>query len=155
MDPTNRPGYVRLYSMALVGADGQSICKWTPESLETSRSNQLQFVRARGDDEQGLLLVNEGDDPWFEPPVEVEQLRRLRDGGALQLEISWPQSPDSFAVIDRLLGRDGHAVLRAEVEDLRTELREARDRLERINRSLTFRLIRPLHALFNRLRGSS
>ena len=43
--------------------------------------------------------------------------------------------------------------LRAEVDSLRAQLDTERQTMARINRSLTFRLASPLHALANRLRG--
>ncbi|MCU1279810.1 MAG: glycosyl transferase family 2 [bacterium] len=170
-DPTNRPGYLRLYSMGLFSAAGDCVWRWAAtNALDPPRSNQLQLVRDA--DDEGLLLVCEGDDPWFELPLQAEPLSSLRGGCALEVELSWPQSSDSFVVIERLLGRDRqpgrvgeltrlNADMRAhirtlsvEIKDLQGQLRSARESLARIHRSLTFRIGRPFHAIVNRLRGS-
>ncbi len=171
LDPTNRPGYLRVYGMTLFSTDGECIWKWDPaRPVELVRKNQLDVVRDDGGD--GVLFVAEGDDPWLELPVRADELARLRGGGSLEVELAWPQSSDSLVVIQRMLGRDGKPgrldelarlnsdmrahirTLSAEIKELQAQLREARTTIDAINRSLTFRLGRPLHAIVNRLRGS-
>ncbi|MGZ3441120.1 MAG: class I SAM-dependent methyltransferase [Polyangia bacterium] len=167
LDPTNRPGYLRLYTMALYDANDECVWKWDEsKSLDKFHSNQLLFIR----DDDGVLLVAEGDDPWFELPVWTDQLKALRGGGALEVELSWPQSPDSFVVIKSLLARKDEPervteltrlnadlrshirTLNVEIKELQAQLRAARESLARIHQSLTFRFGKPLHAIVNLLR---
>ncbi|HEX9102209.1 MAG TPA: glycosyl transferase, partial [Polyangia bacterium] len=169
LDPTNRPGFLRVFGMSLFAANGECVWRWDlASSLDRARGHELQFVRDAAD--EGVLFVCEGDDPWLELPVAVEELAPLRGGGALELELSWPQSPDSYAVIRRLLGHDqptgrvaeltrlngdmrAHIrTLSVEIKELQTQLRAARAMLAEINQSLTFRLGRPLHKIVNLLR---
>jgi hypothetical protein len=169
LDPTNRPGYLRLYAMTLSAANGERVWHWDGDKpLELARTNQLQLVH--GEEGDGVLLVCEGDDPWFELPIPSAQLASLRGGGALAVELSWPQSADSHLVIRRLIGRGGepgrvaeltrlNADMRAhirtlsvEIEEQQKQLRAARAQLAQINRSFTFRVGRPFHAIVNRLR---
>jgi hypothetical protein len=170
LDPTNRPGYVRLYGLSLFATGGDCVWRWdATASLERARSHQLQIV---GDGEDGVLLVCEGDDPWLELPVAAAELAKLRGGGTLEVELSWPESADSYAVIRKLLGGDQPAgrlaeltrlngdmrahirTLSAEIKELQAQLRAARATVAEINESLTFRLGRPLHKIVNLLRRS-
>lgn len=170
LDPTNRPGYLRLYSMALYAAGGDCVWRWDgSKRLDQMPSNQLVQIDDEADD-GSLLFVSEGDDPWFELPVFAAQLSALREGGALEVELAWPQSSDAYYVIRRLLGRDQqpgrvaeltrlNADMRAhirtlsvEIKDLQGQLRATRESLTRMQQSLTFRIGRPFHAIVNRLR---
>ena len=113
---------------------------------QAGRSQQLRPIDDA--DGEGLLFACEGDDPWWELPIPQPALATLAvAGGRLEVELSWPQSPDSRALLRQL------DVLRAEIESLRAQLDTERETVARIHRSLTFRLASPLHALANRLRG--
>ncbi len=176
-DPSNRPGYLRLYGMALFDAQRNCVWKWSEStSLDHVGSHQVRFVR---DDSDSLLVVLEGDDGWFELPIDAELLARVRDGGSVEIDLSWPQSPDSYAVIRRLLSRDSQLqriaalederarwqrersdmrshirTLSREIKDLQEELRAAHAQLAAVHDSLTLRVTRPLFAIVNRLRRS-
>ena len=93
LDPSNRPGYLRLYSMMLRSAGGELLWRWNRAVRpETDRSHQLRSVDDA--DDEGLLLVCEGDDPWWELSVPAGALAALgAAGGMLEVELSWPQSP--------------------------------------------------------------
>ena len=131
--------------MTLFGAGGERLWRWDGAELERVRSQQLAFVRDV--DSAATILACDGDDPWLELPIAPSLLAPLSGGGTLEVEVSWPQSHDTFAVMRRL------RAAQAENEDLQRQLREQREALARITRSLTFRLSRPLFALANRLRG--
>ena len=167
LDPTNRPGYLRLYAMSLFAAGGECVWRWNPSKpLDDVRTNQLRFA---GSDDRSALIVIEGDDGWLELPVPRDALARLHDGGTLEVEASWPQSPDSHVVIEQLIGADGQRgvpelkrlnadmrahirTLSAEIKELQGQLRAARTTISQINQSLTFRLARPVNAVVNLLR---
>jgi hypothetical protein len=168
LDPTNRPGYLRVYGMSLFAAGGECVWKWDPDKApDQQRTHELELVR---DEDDGVLFVCAGDDPWIELPVGAAELAPLRDGGRLELELSWPQSSDSYVAIRKLTGRDREPgrvaelqrlngdmrahirTLTGEIRELQSQLRAARATLAEINGSLTFRLSKPLHAIVNRLR---
>ncbi|HEY2743033.1 MAG TPA: class I SAM-dependent methyltransferase [Polyangia bacterium] len=172
LDPSNRPGYLRLYGMSLFDAAGERIWQWDAEPAPGKlKTNELHFER--DEDDGSLLAVCTGDDPWFELPIDSEELVPLGGGGALEIDLAWPASPDAHLVIRRLQGLDkipGRAAelqrlnddmrahirtLSAEIKELQGQLRAARTTVAQLNGSLTFRVARPLHALVNRLRKRS
>lgn len=167
LDPSNRPGYLRIFDMSLFSADGACAWKWDPaQSLDKQRRHELAVVP----DEEGVLFVCEGDDPWIELPVAAADLAPLRGGGRLELDVAWPQSHDSYVAIRKLTERsrepgrleelqrlngDMRAHIRTlttEIRELQNQLRAARATIAAINSSLTFRVAKPLHAIVNRLR---
>ena len=167
LDPSNRPGYLRIHGMSLFSAGGDCVWKWDPgKPLDKQRKHDLSLVP----DEEGVLFVCEGDDPWIELPVGAAELGPLRGGGRLELELAWPQSHDSYVAIRKLTGRDREPgrvaeltrlngdmrahirTLTGEIRELQKQLRDARAIITEINSSLTFRLGKPLHAIVNRLR---
>ena len=164
LDPANRPGYLRLFGLALVNESGEAVWRWQPhERLDRAQTNQLHVVP----EPDAALLVLGGDDPWLELPIPETALRTLRGGGALEIDLTWPQSADSFAVLRRLFGTapdgqreseivrlgDEARALRAEVAELRGQLHAEREELNILRNSLTMRMTRPFHRILRRWRG--
>lgn len=123
LDPANRPGYLRLYDAALYDGERNCVWRWDESTpLDHLRSQKISFLR--DGDRAGVLLVLAGDDPWFELPLAPAELARLRKGGVLELDVSWPQAPDSFLVIERLLRKEGQLPRILELEAALVEARE-------------------------------
>lgn len=163
LDPSNRPGYLRLFGMTLVDARGEVAWRWRAEqTLDSERANEIHVV----EETEAALLILAGDDPWIELPIPQAMLRALSDGGALEVELAWPQPIDSFTVLHRLFddAADGQGggemvrlsadvrVLRREVEALREQLCSERHAVAVLRRWLTTRLERRVQAIVKRIR---
>lgn len=126
-DPADRAGFIRLYSMTLVGMRGERLWDWKVGSaLPAIAWNQLRPLTRLESEPDALGLHSDGEDPsmcFHLPPAAA---RALEAGGALEVEISWPMSTDGYA-----LARD--YVPRVEFEALKTKL-DALQQLEPIDR---------------------
>jgi SAM-dependent methyltransferase len=120
LDVADRPGYVRLYDVAVYDADGHCLWKWdaTRRSLDSIRTHQLTLV---DDQQRGSLLMALGDDPWLELPFSPSDARALANGGTVEVDLGWPMSTDSLAVARRFSPEGVRAQL--------VEMEEQRDRL--------------------------
>ena len=100
-DPADRPGFLHLYSMRLLAANGSLLWHW-----DSARDGMDAFARARSS--QIVLqppwpmagatpALLHGDDPWIELPLPETAVQRSR-GGRLEVELGWPMSADYIAL---------------------------------------------------------
>lgn len=123
LSPADRAGFLRVHEISLLDAQRQSIWRWDPQQqIATTASHGVHVVRDE-DVAAGQLLAVVGDDAWLELPIPREQLVSLRQGGTLEVELGWPQSPDAFLVLRRLLRGDGQIDRIAEISAERDALR--------------------------------
>jgi 2-polyprenyl-3-methyl-5-hydroxy-6-metoxy-1,4-benzoquinol methylase len=142
LDVADRPGFLRLYDVAVFDADGQCLWRWDGSRAQLDRmpSNELTLV---DDPARGQLMVTTGNDPWIELPFHDDG-ERLARGGRVEVDLAWPMSSDARAVTERLSRDSIGATLAAEerrrqevVQELATMRAEQRrsiverDRLER------------------------
>ncbi|QEA13248.1 methyltransferase domain-containing protein [Comamonas flocculans] len=176
LDPADRPGFLHLYRLRLLDADGEALWQWRSEDGAHAlfAHTRLQSIVWQGPlpAASPVLLLLAGDDPWFELPIPAAQL-----AGATQLEVElgWPMSADYLALsatVQPLLARLGAvepqlqeslaqtALLREqgasfqqqadqwqrETARLRHELAGLSQHLQAIEDSTIFRATRPLVA---------
>ena len=103
LDPSDRPGLMRLYSIALYDPQGGAIWVWDGKAstLEAAGHRQQIVFADRDDGIEGITALLAGDDPQFELPVPKKRLQRLSDGGVCKITVSWPESADYLALVDR------------------------------------------------------
>jgi hypothetical protein len=120
LDVADRPGYVRLYDVAVYDVDGHCLWKWDTSRrlLDSIRTHELSLV---DDEQRGSLLLSLGDDPWLELPFSPSDARTLARGGTVEADLGWPMSTDSLAVARRF-SREGVRTLVAEMDERRNRL---------------------------------
>ena len=155
LDPADRPGFLHIHSLSLVGQNGEIVWAWDGEraTLEQSRHRQMAFANNLTKRFEVTALVT-GEDPSVELPVSLGQLSKLREGGSLRVEISWPMSSDYMALAQRILNPDAQlqrmtamqAELsfikeeKAELENIINQLRTEREGIEQKHHSLNAQL---------------
>lgn len=102
LDLADRPGFVHLYRLALLDAQGAVVWQWLPEDSDAALLGQRPHHQLvwNGPHPAGafaLMLLLTGDDPWFELPIPAETLAPLR-GASLEIEMGWPMSADYLAL---------------------------------------------------------
>lgn len=102
LDLADRPGFVHLYRLALLDAQGAVVWQWRPEDSDAALLGQRPHHQLvwNGPHPAGafaLMLLLTGDDPWFELPIPAETLAPLR-GASLEIEMGWPMSADYLAL---------------------------------------------------------
>lgn len=102
LDLADRPGFVHLYRLALLDAQGAVVWQWRPEDSDAALLGQRPHHQLvwNGPHPAGafaLMLLLTGDDPWFELPIPAETLTPLR-GASLEIEMGWPMSADYLAL---------------------------------------------------------
>ena len=164
-DPADRPGFLHIHSLSLVDQNGEIVWAWDGEraTLEQSRHRQMAFANNLTKRFEVTALVT-GEDPSVELPVSLGQLSKLREGGSLRVEISWPMSSDYMALAQRILNPDAQlqrmtamqAELtivqeeKTELENIINQLRTEREGLEQKHHSLNAQLntlVTQYHAL--------
>ncbi len=113
VDPADRPGFLHLFGMRLLNADGRTVWQWDGrcETLARGACQQMIF-RTPWFEHQGTVALLTGDDPWFELSLDRATLACCCDGAALEIELSWPMSAD-------------YALLAGELNALQSRLAEA------------------------------
>ena len=103
LDPSDRPGLMRLYSISLYDPQGGAVWVWDGKaSILEGAGNPYQIVFAdRNDGIEGIAVLLAGDDPRFELPVPEKRLGRLSQGGVCKISVSWPESADYLALVQR------------------------------------------------------
>nr|WP_312371286.1 methyltransferase domain-containing protein [Delftia acidovorans] len=102
LDLADRPGFVHLYRLALLDAQGAVVWQWRPEDSDAALlgqrpHHQLVWNGSHPAGAFALMLLLTGDDPWFELPIPAETLTPLR-GASLEIEMGWPMSADYLAL---------------------------------------------------------
>ncbi|MEO8247969.1 MAG: methyltransferase domain-containing protein [Burkholderiales bacterium] len=101
LDPADRPGFLHLHQMRLIGPDGEVNWRWD------SRAGIGVFAGARRHEMllnppwplagAAAVVLLHGDDPWIELPI-APSLVGASAGGALEVELGWPMSADYLAL---------------------------------------------------------
>jgi 2-polyprenyl-3-methyl-5-hydroxy-6-metoxy-1,4-benzoquinol methylase len=101
LDPSDRPGFLRLFDVALYDSAGTCVWKWDllQDPPEKVQSSELYFA---DDEQRGQLMVATGNDPWLLLPVRPSDARALTQGGYLEVDMTWPASGDSLAIAAQL-----------------------------------------------------
>lgn len=124
LDLADRPGVMRLHALTLHARAGNLLWAWDGrrDSLTIQPHWQLAFADLNPL-MAGVTLLLAGDDPGLELPIPVAALTKLREGGELRLELSWPMSLDYLALVQ-------DCIPRRDVEAVQTELRRQLRELE-------------------------
>lgn len=101
LDPADRPGFLHLYSVALMADDGSQLWQWQPaeddrEELAGRPHRDIAWM-APAPAASVLVLLLTGDDPWFELPIPADILATQRCS-ALEVSLGWPMSADYLAL---------------------------------------------------------
>lgn len=137
LDPADRPGFLHIHSLSLVGHNGEIAWAWDGEraTLEQSRHRQMAFANNLTKRFEVTALVT-GEDPSIELPVSLGQLSKLREGGSLRVEISWPISSDYMALAQRILNPDAQlqrmTAMQAELNSIKEEKAELGDTINQL-----------------------
>ena len=98
-DPADRPGFVHLHALRLLGSEGNTLWAWSAagstHSLLAGTPHQQIVWQAPLPAVGPCLLLLTGDDPWFELPIAAPQLAGAR---CLEVELGWPLSADYLAL---------------------------------------------------------
>lgn len=122
LDPADRPGFLHLYGVRCIAADGREIHRedWDCPSLEAIPMHQMLPARMIFP-AAGTLLLLSGDDPWMELPLPAGVLSCLA-GGVVEIRLGAPASADYHALCARLaemesrFAREKAALLAASLE---------------------------------------
>lgn len=90
LDVADRPGYLHLHDLRVIGPAGQVLWSWNGDPAAfTGRRALVQFHGPLGS-----TWLSTGEDPSLELPVEAPALEALVGGGEVRLTCSWPMSAD-------------------------------------------------------------
>lgn len=105
-DPADRPGFLNLFAMHLLDAAGSTVWSWdgAVSSLRAGDNHDVVF-QAPWSTERGVVLLFTGDDPYFELPLGAGELARCGERATLEVELSWPMSPEYLLFVDELAQR--------------------------------------------------
>lgn len=118
LDPCTRTGMFHLSAMRLFDAAGDCIWTWDGDGAGFVERQLLTFADATFGG--GAIAFSEGGDPTVGLPVRPEVLRRLKAGGRLEVEMTWPEMPDLLQLGHRF--KDG-AIYRERIRSLEAEVR--------------------------------
>ncbi|MEO6697483.1 MAG: class I SAM-dependent methyltransferase, partial [Gammaproteobacteria bacterium] len=155
LDLADRPGFLQIHSLSLTGKNGETVWAWDGDraTLEQSPHQHMAFADS-WTKRFGVTALLTGEDPSIELPVSLGQLSKLREGGSLRAEISWPMSSDYMALAQRILNPDAQTQRitamqaelsfikeeKAELENTINQLRTEREGLEQKHHSLNAQL---------------
>ena len=135
LDPADRPGFVHLYGMALVAADGTRLWQWQGDAggfgrLQAARHQDL-VVRPPWHGAAATPILLHGDDPWFEVPIPdaVFADPTALAGARFEVELGWPMSADYLALSEVVAPLQAH--LESVQQDAARELGVLQEALER------------------------
>ena len=107
LDPADRPGYLRMQRLAIVGQDGAERWQWDGRAASLLAGATQQIEAGAADSTgQGIPLLLTGDDPFFEIPISPAQLAALPPRSQLTIALSWPMSTDYLVLAEQLAVRD-------------------------------------------------
>ncbi len=115
-DPADRPGFLNLFAMRLLDAGGNAVWTWdgAVASLKSGDTHDVVF-QTPWSAERGVVLLFTGDDPYFELALGASEFAACGDRATLEVELSWPMSPEYLLFVDEL-GRRGPRELALEGE---------------------------------------
>lgn len=141
LDPADRPGFMNLFAMRLLDAGGSAVWSWDGEvaSLQSGDAHDIVF-RTPWSAQGGVVLLFTGDDPYFELPLGAAKLAACGERATLEVELSWPLSPEYVLFVDELAKRGPReqalegdlAQARALAAQREAELAAERERSERL-----------------------
>lgn len=105
LDLADRPGFMHLFALRLLAADGSLTWEWDARSdagdlLQRCAHHHLVSAAPQPSVFDGIMLLLSGDDPWLELPVppSVWHGSALAQGGTLEVDLGWPMSADYLAL---------------------------------------------------------
>jgi 2-polyprenyl-3-methyl-5-hydroxy-6-metoxy-1,4-benzoquinol methylase len=130
VDLADRPGFLRLYRICLYDKEKNCIWKWKGNiiCLQTKEAHQVEFASALTTP-FGVNVLLTGEDPYIELPLNEGNLKPLKEGGNLELELSWPISADFVALAQRLGQRDSELIKQRKLIELQSQQAHERDKL--------------------------
>jgi len=125
-DPADRPGFMNLFAMRLLDMEGEAVWRWdgAVASLKTGDAHDVVF-QTPWSAERGVVLLFTGDDPYFELPLGAAQFAACGGRATLEVELSWPMSPEYLLFVDELARRGPRE------QALERELAQARELAQR------------------------
>jgi hypothetical protein len=134
VDLADRPGFLRIHKICLDDKNKNRIWKWEGDitCLQAKEIHQVELASALTTP-FGVNVLLTGEDPYIELPLNEDSLRSLKEGGNLELELSWPISADFIALAQRLgerseIVKDKLIELRNQQVHERNKLLELRDK---------------------------
>ena len=102
--PSDRPGYLAFHGMRLFNSRDDCVWTWDGDIsvLESLRPEQVVFASGWHGGYRTVALIT-GNEPQMELPISDRARSALRDGGRLEVEMSWPMSSDYLALAQRFL----------------------------------------------------
>lgn len=149
LDPADRPGFLHLFSLRLVGHQGNPLWNWDStegtslvDEATAPASHEIHWSQL-GFPASTSLLILLGDDPWIELPIPPSSLDTLSTyGGSLEVVAGWPMSADYLHAADAVrnikhdhmeqqaLAQCQARAFAAEKQSLQTELAQTRHDLD-------------------------
>ncbi len=116
LDLADRPGLLRIFGISLHDSEGQCCWAWDGRgsSLDSASSQQVVIADLLPG-ESGVTALLTGVDPTVELPIPKEALMGLEKGGDLRVQLTWPMSMDSLALVQ-------HCVPRKDLQTIQTAL---------------------------------
>jgi len=103
VDLGDRPGVVYLLSIRLLGPREEEIWTWSGEVGHLQQAyHERMTIEEPAPPGAGAVLVLAGPDASLELPLGHEYLDRCSGGCAVELELSWPPSPDYMLLVDKM-----------------------------------------------------
>jgi len=138
LDISDRPGYVRLRTVALHDPNGVLLWAWDGDIASLRDPRQVHML-ASGPFSGTLLCT--GEDPSVELPIPLQALTRLGGGGFLRAEMGWPLSSDSAFAAQMIDARERQwqmerSTLLMLVDSLRKEMQLQYGHAEKIEQAL-------------------
>jgi len=99
LDPADRPGFLHLYGLRLLDAQGAVLWRWSSEEREPhllahARLQHILWQAPLPASSPALLLLT-GDDPWMELPIPAPH---MAGAARLEADLGWPMSADYLAL---------------------------------------------------------
>lgn len=98
LDPADRPGFLRLYAIRLIGNMGETIWQWTDDQANAellAELNQNGMLLRTSSDGSGTVALLYSDDPWIILPFSPDELLHAQ---TLEVTLGWPMSADFLAM---------------------------------------------------------
>jgi glycosyltransferase involved in cell wall biosynthesis len=165
LDLAEDMGLLVLHALRILDADGRGVWHWnqTRDDLSPYLTERLVLIK-HGTPPVSILCMLDKSSPLL---LHVNELLRLENGGAVEAEISWLRVDDSISILrdecaqpdhlpalDRLLDRLKTGVSTsngyAKIDRLLIDLELAQGRVTELERSLSWKITRPLRAFAER-----
>jgi 2-polyprenyl-3-methyl-5-hydroxy-6-metoxy-1,4-benzoquinol methylase len=130
VDLADRPGFLQLYKICLYDKEKNCIWAWEGNTicLQAKETHQVEFASALTTP-FGVNVLLTGEDPYIELPLNEDDLKPLKEGGNLELKLSWPISADFLALAQRLGQRDSELIKQRKLIELQSQQAQERDKL--------------------------